>query len=168
MSTTGTRTTTYTTADIRKVVENFAADLSMIGQATGLRSRENIRGVVADLNVFADHKYLVEVTLLLKDASGNKIQGAIYKVSEAAAGWKSEAPGNNLWPATPGGSLVIIATMTAAWFAKTDKEAFIKQQGLTGSWPQSDEDTSMSGMTSSSGQKYASSNYGWERTNYSK
>jgi len=170
MSSTGTRTTTYTVADIRKVVENFAADFSMMAQATGLRTRESVAATVADLNVFAEYGYLVSVTLFLLDKDGNKIRVAVYKVSDSAAGWKSDSPGNNLWPKTEGGALWVLGTFSDEWWNKTDaeKEAFVKARGLNSPWSKTDKDTSLNGLTSSAGQKYASNGYGWERTNYSR
>jgi hypothetical protein len=168
MSTTGTQTTTYTVADIRKVVENFAADFSMMAQATGLRTRESVAAVVSDLNTFAQYGYLVSVTLFLLDKDGNKLRVAVYKVSESAAGWKSDAPGNNLWPRTEGGALWVLGTLTDAWWNKTEaeKESFIMNQGLNSPWSRTEKDTSLTGLVSSAGQKYASNGYGWERTNY--
>ena len=170
MSSTGTQTTTYTVADIRKVVDNFAADFSMMSQATGLRSRENVAEVVSDLKVFSENGYLLQVKLFLQDKDGNKLRAALYSVSESAAGWKSERPGNNLWPRIPDGSLWVVATLTEAWWQKPDvaKEAFVKERGLHSAWAKTDKDTSLTGLTSSTGQKYASNGYGWERTNYTK
>jgi hypothetical protein len=169
LSSTGTQTTTFTVADIRKVVENFAADFSMMSQSTGLRSRENVAEIVYDLRMFAEYGYLESVKLILKDKDGNKIRAAVYKVSESASGWVSEEPGNSLWPRTPSGSLFVIATMSSAWWNKTGsaKETFIKNQALHSSWDLTTEDTSLSMLTSSAGQRYASRGYGWQRTNYS-
>jgi len=169
VSSTGTETTTFTVADIRKVVENFAADFSMMSQATGLRSRESVADVVSDLRVFAEFYYLISVKLILRDSNGNKLRGAVYRVSEAASGWNSEMPSNNLWPRTPGGSLSVTATLTNEWWNKTAsaKESFIENQSLNSSWDFTNQDTSLSSLTSTAGQKYASRGYGWERTNYS-
>jgi hypothetical protein len=170
MSLTGTQTTTYTVADIRKVVENFAADFSMMAQATGLRTRESVAADVSDLNKFAEHGYLVSVKLFLLDKDGNKLRVAVYLVADSAVGWKSDVPGNNLWPRTEGGSLWVLGTLTDAWWNKTEsnKDAFIKNNGLNSPWSKTEKDTSLGGLTSSAGQKYASNGYGWERTNYSK
>jgi len=169
LSSTGTQTTTFTVADIRKVVENFAADFSMMSQSTGLRSRENIAKVVYDLRMFAEYGYLISVDLILKDKDRNKIRAAVYKVSQSASGWVSEEPGNSLWPRTPGGSLSVMATLTSEWWNKTNtaKETFIKNQALNSSWDLTTENTSLSMLTASAGQRYASRGYGWERTNYS-
>ncbi len=168
MSLAATRTVTFTVADIKKVVNNFAADFSMMAQATGLRSREMVAATVADLKTFAAQGYLIDVTLILKDRGGKQIRAAVYKVSESAMGWVSDRPGNNLWPRTPDGALNVIANLSNDWWIKTDaqKSAFINQYGLNGSWPVTDESLSFAGLTSSAGQRYASNGYAWERTNY--
>jgi hypothetical protein len=170
MSSTGTQTTTYTVADIRKVVDNFAADLSMMAQATGLRSRESVAEIVSDLKVFAEHNYLVEVTLFLDDKDGNRLRAAVYKVNAFAIGWTPDRPGNNVWERTPGGSLWVLAALTNAWWNKTDpqRETFVSERGLHYPWARTQNNTSLSGLCSSVGQKYTSSGYGWQRTNYSK
>lgn len=59
---TGTQTTTFTVVDIRRVVENFAADFAMIGTATGLRTRDEVASTVQDLGLFAELGYLVEIS----------------------------------------------------------------------------------------------------------
>jgi len=170
MNSTGTQTTTYTVADIRKVVDNFAADFSMMGQSTALRSRESVAEVVSDLKVFAEWGYLVEVALFLLDKDGSKLRAARYKVNDSATGWTCDRPGNNLWPRTPDGSLWVVATLTDAWWNKTDpqREAFVRDRGLHNVWARTAKDTSLTGLCSSVGQRYASNGYGWERTNYSR
>src|SRR5882672_496593 len=132
MSVTTTRTTTFTVADIRKVVDNFAADFSMMAQATGLRTRENVATVVSDLKILAEVGYLIDVTLFLFDKGGTKICAALYKVSESAAGWQSERPGNNLWPRTEGGALRVLANLTSPWWNMTDvaRQSFIRERGM--------------------------------------
>ena len=151
MSFTGTQTTTFTVVDIRKVVDNFAADFSMKAQATGLRTRENVAEIVYDLKILAEGGYLENVKLILKDASGTEIRGTKYTVSNSAAGWVSERPGHNLWPRTPGGVLKVIAGLTCEWWAKTEEEkaAFISVYGLHWSWSLTTEDTSFATLTAS-------------------
>jgi hypothetical protein len=168
MTATGTESTTYTVADVRKVVENFAADFSMMSVATGLRSRENVSQTMSDLQAFAEDDHVLEVKLILKDAAGNKLRGASYKVSQSATGWTSDRPGNNLWPRTPGGTLWVVATLSPAWNSKTaaEQEAYRTRRGLNYRWDPTTEDTSLGGLALSSGQRYASNAYGWQRTNY--
>ncbi len=81
---TGTQTTTYTVADIRKVVDKFAADFATMALATGLRDRDHVAKVVADLRLFAENGHLEKVNLILKDANGTQINAAVYTVSESA------------------------------------------------------------------------------------
>jgi hypothetical protein len=168
MSTTTTRTTTYTVSDIRRVVDNFAADFSMMAQSTGLRARESVANTVSDLKILAEYGYLVEVSLFLFDKEGNKICAARYKVSESASGWQSDRPGDALWPKTEGGALRVLATLTYEWWGMTDtdRQEFIRDRGLNSPWSPAEWDTSFTGLTSSAGQKYVSNGYGWERTNY--
>ena len=170
MASTGTQTTTFTVADIRKVVDRFAADFSMMAQATGLHSRTSVENTVSDLKILAENRYLIAVKLILKDSNGTQIRAAVYNVSEAAAGWKSDRPGNNLWPNTPNGTLKVVATLTTEWWKKSESEiaGFVSANGMHSSWALTDEDTSFSGLTRSNGQRYESNGYGWERTNFSK
>ena len=170
MSSTSTQTTTYTVVDIRKVVDCFAADFSMMSQSTGLRSRDSVAHTVSDLKVFAEHGYLVSVTLFLEDKDGAKLRVAIYKVADSAVGWTSDRPGNSLWPRTLDGCLWVLATLSHEWWKLTasSRETFIKNQALHGTWAITEKDTSLTGLAATSGQKYASNGYGWQRTNYVK
>lgn len=169
MSMSATQTTTYSVIDVRKVVDCFAADFSMKSQATGLRTRESVAEAVSDLKIFAENGYLSGVQLILKDADGTEIRGTEYTVSENAVGWTSERPGNNLWPRTPGGTLKVIATMNQSWWDKTEssKADFISRNSMHGSWARNTDGTSLANLSSSTGQRYASNGYGWQRTNYS-
>lgn len=168
MTSSGTQTTTYSVVDVRKVVDCFAADFSMKAQATGLRSRESVAETVSDLKVLAENGYLISVRLILKDAAGNKIRGSVYTVADNAVGWSSDRPGNNLWPRTPGGTLRVIATLTQAWWDMNDasKDGFVSRYGMNSRWDLTTEDTSLSHLSSSAGQRYASNGYGWQRMNY--
>lgn len=168
MTTSGTQTITYSVVDVRKVVDCFAADFSMKAQATGLRSRDNVAEVVSDLKIFAENGYLDDVQLILKDADGTEIRGAVYTVSENAVGWSSDRPGNNLWPRTPGGTLKVLASMNQSWWDKSDteKSAFISKNSMYSSWSKNTDGTSLANLRPSTGQRYASNGYGLQRTNY--
>ena len=156
-------------ADIRRVVDNFAADFSMVGQATGLASRDVVSRTVSDLKIFAEYGYITEVNLILRDAQGITVRAAKYKVSTAAIGWPNDRPGSNIWPRTATGSLAVVATFTNGWWDKPDaqKEAFKSATGLNSIWVRSSIDTSFAGMTATFAQQYSSNGYGWQRTNYS-
>jgi len=164
----GTQTRTYTLADIRRVLADFAADLDMIGQATGLRSRESVAATVGDLRGFAGAGYLLAVDVILWDAAGRKVRAAKYTVSTSAVGWTNQRPGNNLWPRTPGGQLQVIATLSNDWWTLDEKErAEVRARwGIAGAWPPTTTDISNRGMTAAVDRRYASNGFGVEKTVY--
>lgn len=164
----GTQTRTYTLADIRRVLADFAADFAMIGQATGLRSRESVAETVGDLVGFAGAGYLLAVDVILWDAAGRKVRAAKYTVSTSAIGWMTQRPGNNLWPRTPGGQLQVIATLSNDWWALGEAErAEVRARwGIAGAWPPTTTDTSHRGMTAAVDRRYASNGFGVEKTVY--
>ena len=168
MSTTGTQTQTYTVVDIRKVLDHFAADFTMISQATGLWSAASVATTVSDLKEFAEAGYLNKINLILKNNAGIVLKAAVYEVASSAVGWTSERPGNNLWPRIPDGSLKIIADLNRKWWDMQDagRAGFIKSHSLHSNWPVSSEDTSFTGLVANSGQRYASNGYGLSRQNF--
>jgi len=168
MTTVNTRTQTFTVADIRKVIENFAAVFSMIGQSTGLRTRDSVERTVFDLQNFANDGYLIKVLIMLKDAGGNKLNAVIFRPSTNAHGWTSDRPASQDWPETLDGTLYVLATFSDAWWTKTDQEkaSYVAARGLNSPWNRSTEDLSTAGMASSAGQQFASNGYGWSSVNY--
>jgi hypothetical protein len=166
--TTGTYTTTFTSVDIRKVLDNFAADYSMVAQSTGLQTRYQVDMDVTDLKLFAESKYLVSVVLILWDAQDNKVRARRYTVSESAVGWTADQPGNNMWPQTPGGHLQLIATLSDQWWQLSDSSKVVTRSrlGIKGGWDRTDTDTSFTTMTATQDRRYASNGYGLQRTTY--
>lgn len=161
-----TYSTTYTTADIGKVVDCFAADFDMVAQSTGLRTRESARAVANDVKTIAQHGYLAEVNLCLQDAYGRILRAAKYEVSADAALWTAQRPGNNLWPRTPGGGLVVLVTYSSEWL----KLSALQQSNFTAklkeSWGASDIDTSFSNLTRHADRDYVSNGYGMRKSVY--
>src|ERR1700678_2634775 len=154
----GTGTCTKTVVDVRKVLNNFRADFSMISQSTGLWERAAVDSDAEDLIRFADSGYLVSIILKLIDSNGVEVCGRQYNVSNSALGWRSDDTGDNLWPRTPGGKLVLIAIVSDAWsrLGELGRMAERKKLGITGSWPQTDESTSFTGMAAVRDRQYAS------------
>lgn len=165
---TGTQTRTYTLVDIRRVLADFAADLAMIGQATGLRSRQSVAETVGDLVEFAGAGYLLAIDVILTDATGREVRAAKYTVSTNAAGWTSQRPGDNLWPRPPGGRLQVIATLSNDWWAldESGQAEMRKRLGIAGAWHRTTSDTSHRGMTVAVDRRYASNGFGIERAIY--
>lgn len=163
-----TGTQTKTVADIRRVLNSFAADFSMKAQSTGLWTRAEIEEAAEDLIAFASAGYIDAIVIILWDAAGKRLRGRKYIVSNSAIGWENDLPGNNLWPQTPGGSLQLIAVMSAEWWILTsDGQQNAKQRlAVKGAWPSKSVNVSFSGMTASRDRRYASNGFGLERWTY--
>lgn len=160
---TGTYEATFTVADIEKVVDRFAADYAMIGQATGLRTREQVAKVVSEIKVYAEAEYLEKIDITLFDSVGKELQAAQYKVSESATGWTNQQPGNNMWPPTPVGKLRVTITMNRRWFALTQEQRddFDRRHGLV--WPDRTTDLTHQAMIRQFDRRYVSNGYGMEK-----
>ncbi len=163
---TETYTSTYTVADIRRVLDNFAADFAMIAQATGLRSRENVDDVVADLKSMADSGYLAEIHITLYDAAKLEMKAAKYAVSTRAEGWLTQLPANNLWPRTPGGELAIGVLHTKKFTSldQSFRSAFL--QRLRRAWGPTNMDFNHSQLVGAFDRRYASNGWGMEKHLY--
>ncbi|MGC2236402.1 MAG: hypothetical protein WA584_09585 [Pyrinomonadaceae bacterium] len=166
MSYSGTDSTTFTTADIGKVFDCFAADLDMLSQSTGLRTRDNARRTAEDVKTMARNGYLIEVDICLKDSYGEIIRAAKYEVSTDASLWNSERPGNNLWPRTPGGTLVVITLYSNKWVNLTSAQQVNFLNSLNGSWGDNDIDISFPGLSRYHDRDYASNGYGARKSVY--
>jgi hypothetical protein len=158
--------TTFTTADIGKVIDCFAADFDMVAQSTGLRTRENARAVSADVKTIAQHGYLEEVDLCLVNASGSIIRAAKYEISTEAALWTAQRPGNNLWPNTPGGVLQVLVIYSAKWRALSASQKATFEAKLKEPWGTTDIDTSFPGLTRHADRDYVSNGYGARKSIY--
>jgi hypothetical protein len=165
---TTTRTTTYTITDVRRVLASFAADYSMIAQVTATHTVAVVERIVSDLTIFAEHKMLLAVDIVLADAKDVPVRAARYTVSTSASGWTNGEPGNNLWLGVSGTHLQIIATLGDAWWAMSDIERarFRERSGLQGRWDMTSIDTSYSGMSRTVDRRYASNGYGMEKALY--
>lgn len=166
MSSIGTDSSTFTTADIGKVFDCFAADYDMVAQSTGLQTRDYAKRVAEDVKAMARNGYLTEVNICLKDIYGEIIRAAKYEVSTDASLWTSQRPGNNIWPRTPNGRLVIVTSYSSKWrnLNATQQENFLKS--LNGSWSDTDIDTSFPGLSRSHDRDYVSNGYGARKSVY--
>jgi len=160
---TGTFEATFTVADIKKVLDRFAADYAMIGQATGLRSREAVDKNVADIKIYAEAGYIHGIDITLFDAAGKELQAVQYKISDAAVGWTNQQPGNNMWPATPGGKLRIVLIMNKKWIdlGQAQQDEFERWCGLA--WPSSTPDLTHQMLIKQFDRRYVSNSYGMEK-----
>src|ERR1700730_17052454 len=156
MSYTESSTQTYTIADIGKVIDCFAADLDMTSQSTGLLTRDLVKQYAADVKAMAQQGYLLEANIVLKDSAGNVIRAAKYEVSTDAASLTASRPGNNRWPATPGGKLSVVLRNSQKWRDLTNSQRVAFNETLSTSWIASSTDLSFPALTRSADRNYVS------------
>ena len=157
-------TRTFTTLDVGKVIDCFAADLDGVGQSTGLLTREYTKAVAADVKLIAQQGYLAEVNLYLKDITGKTIRAAKYEVSTDGASLTASRPGNYLWPRTPSGQLCVHVTYSQTWWnlSETQKANFRRRLGLK--WGTLDLDTSFPMLTRYRDRNYVSNGFGLQKS----
>lgn len=165
---TSTYSSTYTVADVRRVLGSFAADFAMMVATAGLSAdwpRNLIDQMVADLVDFADHGYIAEVHVSLW-SGGTELRAARYTPSTFASGWTNDRSGGCIWPRTPSGTITVIAVYSDEWThaSDSDKSAFKGRLQLT--WAPSDVDVSHLGLAQSQDRRYASNGFGLVRLSF--
>jgi hypothetical protein len=166
MSYTESLTQTYTIADIGKVIDCFAADFDMTSQSTGLLTRERVKQYATDVKTMAQRGYLLEANIVLKDSAGNVIRAAKYEVNTNAASLTASRPGNNRWPATPGGELSVVVRNSQKWSDLTDSQRAAFYQTLSTSWVSSSTDLSFPALTRYADRNYVSNGWGVTKNIY--
>jgi hypothetical protein len=166
MSYTESLTQTYTIADIGRVIDCFAADLDMTSQSTGLLIRDLVKRYAADVKAMAQRGYLLEANIVLKDASGNVLRAAKYEVNTDAASLTASRPGNNRWPATPGGELSVVLRNSQKWRDLTDSQKVAFNETLSTSWIPSSTDLSFPALSRSTDRNYVSNGWGMKKSVY--
>lgn len=161
---TESRTRTFTTADVGRVLDCFAADLDGIGQSTGLRTREHTRALAADVKLIAQQGYLSEVNLCLRDRNGRIIRAAKYVVSTDGASLAASRPGNYLWPETPGGDLGVHVTYSNKWLNLSAAQKDNFKQRLMLHWVAHYLDTTFPMLTRHSDRNYVSNGFGLQKS----
>jgi hypothetical protein len=166
MSYTESLTQTYTIADIAKVIDCFAADLDMTSQSTGLLTRDLVKQYAADVKAMAQRGYLLEANIVLKDTAGNVIRAAKYEVNTDAASLTASRPGNNRWPATPGGELRVVLRNSQKWCDLTDSQRQMFLGKLSTSWTSSNTDLSFPALSRTADRSYVSNGWGVTKSTY--
>ena len=146
MSTTYTRTETFTRTDIAKAFEGFRTDLTLMTRSTGLNSVHWAEETAQDVEAFAAADYLASVHVILKDANGTAIQAADYEVNRSAGYLTAQRPGGCLWSSTPGGALFVVVKYSENWQGVSDEQKAGFRETLRHSWGPSEYDLSHQGM----------------------
>lgn len=165
MSTTFTRTSTYTTTDIQKAFQGFQADLSAIAMRTGKWTQAYVNDLSYDVLQLADKGYLRQVDIILLDGAGKPLQVATYTVNEAGAALDGARPGGNNWPRQDNTSLTLMLRYTAKWgeLGMTGQQAFERE--LKNTWSTSSIDGSYPHLRAEDAQLYASNSYELRKRN---
>jgi len=166
MSSTESLTQSFTIADVSKVIDCFAADLDMTSQSTGLLTREVVKRYAADVKSKAQQGYLIEANIVLQNAAGAVIRAAKYEVSTDGASLTANRPGNNRWPATPGGELSIVLQNSPKWANLTDAQKAAFNNTLNVSWVASSTDVSFPALTRTADRNYVSNGWGMTKSVY--
>lgn len=158
-----TGTTTYTVADVEKVMRSIMADLMMIADSTRAMTEDVAKDYVHDIELLAKNGYLTAVDVTLISADGKELVAAEFQFqTEGAAG--TERPGGVLWPRTPDGQIRIVINTTEAYIAESEK---VSKLPMKISWGLSSADTGHSSLSSSGGRGYSSNGFGANRKDFS-
>lgn len=156
-------TSTYTVADVEKVMRSVKADLIMIANTTKAMTEGDAADYAYDIEVLAkkDHLKFADVTLMNGSA---EIRAIKYEFQiEGATG--AARPGGVLWPLTPkdkGGWIRIHLRYTDSSSAEKRAELPLKI-----SWVPASTDISHKDLTSSAGRGYSSNGFGANRKDFS-
>ena len=154
-------TQTYTRTDIRKVFENFQADLQMLAVRTQAMELGDARKHADDICLMAQENCLRYVHVQLYDSYGTLVIVHRYSVEEDILS-DSQRPGGNRWPCLPNGTLRVIVE-----YSDNQKFERLQRSGrLKINWQPSFTSTNYSGMRNEGNRVYSSSSYGLRRDTF--
>lgn len=156
-------TSTYTVADVEKVMRSVKADLIMIASTTKAMAESDAVNYAHDIEVLAKKNHLEYVDVTLMNGSA-EVRAIKYEFqTEGAMGM--ERPGGVLWPLTPkdrGGRIRIHLRYSDS--SSAEKRA---ELSLRTAWVTASTDTSHKDLTSSVGRGYSSNGFGTNRKDFS-
>jgi hypothetical protein len=162
VSTTTTRSATYTALDVENVVRRVKADLTMIADSTGAWTAAKAADYAHDIELLAKKGYLAWVDLTLFSGS-TEVKAVRFKVDTDAGSLTSARPGGVLWPKVTGAWLRMVIGYTDGY--DDDARRSIQDQLRIG-WTPSHDDTSHSSLSGSGGRDYASNAFGIKRSDW--
>jgi len=156
-----TVTQTYTRTDIRRVFENFQADLRMLAVRTQAMEPDHAKKCGDDVCLMAQVGCLSRVDVQLRDSSENLVRVHRYSVEEIMSSVSSR-PGGNRWPCLPNGTLYVVVV-------PSDREK-LKRLKILGElkliWSASPLSTDYSNMRRDGARLYSSNSYGLQRDTF--
>ncbi|MGK5008903.1 hypothetical protein [Janthinobacterium rivuli] len=165
MSTSYTASSSYTVADIEKVVSRFSADLLMIADSTKALSQEKARTYARDVERLVKNGYLESVDVTLLDYFGTELRAVTYHVDTDAGSLNSSRPGGVLWPNTSSGSIRLVLRYNHTY---THSAQDAMRESLETSWGPTSADTSHASLNAGNGRDYESNGFGMQRKDFTK
>jgi hypothetical protein len=163
MSSSFTSTSSYTFADIEKVVCNFRTDLLMMADSSKAMSQDEARKYANDVECLAKNGYLKSVDVTLLDVLGTELRAVRYDVDTQSGGMTGSRPGGVRWPQTQFGSIRVVVWYTSD-YDDVAKEKL--REKLEISWGPTSVDTSHSSLKSGAGREYASNGFSMQRKDF--
>lgn len=162
-SNSSTYTSTYTIADVEKVVRSIKADLVMIASSTKAITESKAREYAHDIELLAKNDYLAKVDVTLMSSFNSELKAIKYVFqTEDASG--AARPGGVLWPYTPDGRIRIILSYTNKYWNESEK---VTKLSFNVNWVATTENTNHSSLSASGERGYSSNGYGANRSDYS-
>lgn len=152
-------TTTYTVADVEKVMRSVKTDLIIIATTTKAMTETEAGKYAHDIEALAkeDHLEFADVTLM----NGTTELRAIRYEFQTEGANGTERPGGVTWPLTPSGWIRIHLRYSSASTAEQRAKLSLQY-----SWVPASTDTSHSGLSSASGRGYSSNGFGTNRKDF--
>lgn len=165
MSTSYTSSSSYTVADIEKVVNRFSTDLLMIADSTKAIAQEKAQTYARDVERLVKKGYLDSVDVTLLDFFGTELRAVTYHVDTDAGSLNSSRPGGVLWPNTPSGSIRLVLRYNHTY---TDSAQETMRESLETPWGPTSADTSHASLHAGTGRDYESNGFGMQRKDFTK
>lgn len=159
---TSTKTHTFTTEDVAKVVRRFTADLKMIASSSRAMTEEEASKYGHDVEYLAQRGYLslVDITLL---SAGTEMNAVQYAVKPGSTDLTPSKPGGVLWPTVVSPHLRIILSYTSDYTADLKVATAPK---LKHTWTPTDANLGHPTLTESGGRDYTSNGFGFSRKDF--
>jgi hypothetical protein len=164
----GTYTQTYTIVDIRKAFENFEADLRMIARRTAKWSDAYVDQISHDVIKMAEAKYLLSISIVMKDTLGKDVKAAKFTVNQNGSGITGDRAGGNDWANLPNTSLTVILEYSDAWrnLSIAQKQAFQTANDFKIGWVPASTDINFPSLQRETAQTYSSNGYEVKKENF--
>lgn len=162
MTSTSTRTESYSVLDIETVMRRVTTDLVMIASSSGALSETEARNYGHDIELLAKNGYLKKVDVTLMSGVA-ELRAACYEVNVMSGDLSTSRPGGVMWPKIENSNIRIILFYTTAY--TTDERQKMAPK-LKNTWGPTSADTSHSSLTNGGNRDYSSNGWAMQRKDY--